>query len=150
MNILSEEELIDAIDVVCMTVFEMPISIGMPEQIEGHECMNAGIQITGAWHGRVQVRASVDFLSRAASHIFLKEVGDVDRQDCIDIISEFTNMLGGSIKCMLPESCNLGLPVVCIQDIENCMDTKWHYFNCGKQAIAVAMLEATTDQSTAA
>ncbi|ASJ70400.1 chemotaxis protein CheX [Granulosicoccus antarcticus] len=150
MKTLSEEELADAIDVVCMTVFEMPVSIGLPEQIEGDECMDAGIQISGAWHGRVQVRASVKFLSRAASHIFLKDVSEVDRQDCIDIISEFTNMLGGSIKCMLPESCNLGLPMVCMQDIETSPDVKWHYFNCGKQAIAVAMLEATTGQSAAA
>lgn len=150
MNILSAEDLAEAIDVVCMTVFEMPVNAGLPEQIRGEDYMGADIRISGAWQGSVQVRASLSFLRKAASHVFLKDVAEVDRQDCMDTIAEFTNMLGGTIKCMLPESCDLGLPTVCMRDTKTGQDGDWHYFDCDHQGIAIALLESTTEQPRAA
>ncbi len=150
MSILSVSELTEAVDVVCLTVFDMPVSASLRLELLADECMEARIDITGAWQGSVQVRASQKFLRLAASRVFLKEIDEVDRQDCIDTIAEMTNMLGGSVKCMLPESCSLGLPMIVIRDQDAIQDDQWHYFDCAHQPMAVAVVEATTAEREAA
>ncbi len=150
MSILSVEELAEAVDVVCMTVFDMPVSEGLRLDMLADDCMDARIDISGAWQGSVQVRASQKFLRLAASRIFLKEIDEVDRQDCIDTITELTNMLGGTVKCMLPELCSLGLPMIIVRDQHATSDNEWHYFDCDHQPMAVAVVGNTARESQAA
>ncbi len=150
MSILSVEELAEVVDVVCLTVFDMPVSAGLRLDMLADECMEARIDISGAWQGSVQVRASQKFLRLAASRVFLKEIDEVDRQDCIDTITEMTNMLGGTVKCMLPESCALGLPMIVMRDQDATSDEEWHYFDCDHKPMAVAVVEATARESQAA
>lgn len=150
MSILNIDELTEAVDIICLTVFDMPVSASLRLDLLADECMDARIEISGAWQGSVQVRASQKFLRLAASRVFLKEIDEVDRQDCIDTITEMTNMLGGSVKCMLPESCILGLPMIVIRDQDATRDDQWHYFDCAHQPIAVAVVGATTAEHKAA
>lgn len=150
MTILSAKELTEAVDVVCLTVFDMPVSASLRLELLADECMDARIDISGAWQGSVQVRASQKFLRLAASRVFLKDIDEVDRQDCIDTITELTNMLGGTVKCMLPESCSLGLPMIVIRDQDETAVDEWHYFDCAHQPMAVAVVGATARDYQAA
>ena len=150
MSILSASELTEAVDTVCLTVFNMPVSASQRLQLLADECMDARIEISGAWQGSVQVRASQKFLRLAASRVFLKAIDEVDRQDCIDTITEMTNMLGGTVKCMLPESCNLGLPMIVMRDQDATTEDEWHYFDCAQQPMAIAVVEATAREHQAA
>ena len=150
MSIISVEELAEAVDVVCMTVFDMSVCAGPRLDMLADESMDARIDISGAWQGSVQVRASQKFLRLAASRIFLKAIDEVDRQDCIDTITEMTNMLGGTVKCMLPESCSLGLPMIVMHDQHSIDGDDWYYFDCDQQPMAVAVVGTTARESQAA
>lgn len=150
MSILSANELTEVVDTVCLTVFDMPVSASVRLELLADECMDARIDISGAWQGSVQVRASQKFLRLAASRVFLKDIDEVDRQDCIDTITEMTNMLGGTVKCMLPEPCTLGLPMIVIREQETIMNDEWHYFDCAHQPMAVAVVGATSRECQAA
>ena len=150
MNILNVEELTECVDVVCLTVFDMPVSVGLRFDMLADDCLDARIDISGAWQGSVQVRASQKFLRLAASRVFLKDIDKVDRQDCIDTITEMTNMLGGSIKCMLPEPCTLGLPMIVRPDQNPASDVEWHYFDYDQQPLAVAVVGTIARESQAA
>ena len=150
MSILSANELTEAVDTVCLTVFDMPVSASFRMELLADECMDARIEISGAWPGSVQVRASQKFLRLAASRVFLKDIDEVDRQDCIDTITEMTNMLGGTVKCMLPEPCSLGLPMIVMHDRDAITDDNWHYFDCAHQPMAIAVVGATSRERQAA
>ncbi len=150
MNILNVEELTEAVDVVCLTVFDMPVSVSLRFDMLADECLDARIDISGAWQGSVQVRASEKFLRLAASRVFLKDIDKVDRQDCIDTITEMTNMLGGTVKCMLPESCTLGLPMIVMRDQDAASEEEWHYFDCDQKPLAVAVVGTIARESQAA
>lgn len=150
MSILSSNDLTEAVETVCLTVFDMPVSASLRLELLADECMDARIDISGAWQGSVHVKASQKFLRLAASRVFLKDIDEVDRQDCIDTITEMTNMLGGTVKCMLPEPCNLGLPMIVIRDQDANTDDEWHYFDCAQQPMAVAIIGATSRECQAA
>lgn len=150
MSMLSEEELAEAVEVVCMTVFDMPVTTSLHTDLRVDECLEASIDISGAWEGRVQVRASQRFLRLAASRIFLKTVDEVDHQDCVDTIAELTNMLGGTVKCMLPESCSLGLPMMVLRDQFANADDEWHCFDYDQLPLAVAVMGTSTGERHAA
>ncbi len=72
----------------------------------------AAVAIRGSWSGRVVVATNDSVLrSTVASmcHVHPHECGDNDLQDAL---LELTNVLGGSVKSLLPEDCRLGLPEI--------------------------------------
>lgn len=149
MNILSEEELNEIVDVVCMTVLEMPVTPGGPSELMAGEYMTACIGISGAWNGVVKVRVSLDLLTLAASQIFSIDKTTVESRDRTDTITELTNMLGGTVKCMLPESCDLALPEIIPYDKKAREQHEWAYFNCDSMPLAVAVIDPRAGQKAA-
>lgn len=144
MNILSEEELNEIVDVVCMTVLDLPVHPGGRAVLQSGQYLTASIGISGAWNGIVKVRVSLDLLERAASGIFSIPVEDVDSRDRIDTITELTNMLGGTVKCMLPESCDLALPEIIPAEKKGREQHGWVYFSCDSLPLAVAVIDAAS------
>jgi len=142
MNVLSEEELNEIVDVVCMTVLDMPVHPGGKSKLQSGEYLTASIGISGAWNGVVKVRASLDLLARAASDIFDIPIDEVQSNDRTDTITELTNMLGGTVKCMLPESCDLALPEIVRDDRKGRVKHDWVYFSCEDMPLAVAVIDA--------
>lgn len=70
------------------------------------------VQISGAWDGAVTVQCSARAARQAAQIMFGLADEDVSLSDLQDALGELTNMTGGNIKALLPETCYLGLPVV--------------------------------------
>ena len=97
MSNISDNDLREIVDVLCMTALELPVTPGQKNQSVTADDITSQICISGAWQGTVSVRASKVFLSAAAGRMFscpLDELGDKDRADAL---TELTNMLGGSI-----------------------------------------------------
>lgn len=139
MSVLSEEELSEVVEVVWMTVLELPVTPGSEADLLASDYVMTSITISGAWDGVVRVRASEQFLTCAASHMFSINEEDVEQQDRVDTLTELTNMLGGTVKCLLPEICDLSLPEInsCSDDVE--VDHDWIYFSCADYPLAVAV-----------
>lgn len=70
------------------------------------------VQISGAWNGAVAVQCSEQLARTAAMTMFSIPEADVTVADLEDALGELTNMTGGNIKALMPETCTLGLPVV--------------------------------------
>lgn len=70
------------------------------------------VQISGAWDGAVTVQCSARAARHAAQTMFGLSDEEVSVSDLQDALGELTNMTGGNIKALLPETCFLGLPVV--------------------------------------
>lgn len=150
MNILSEEELNEIVDVVCMTVLDLPVHPGGRVVLQSGQYLTASIGISGAWNGVVKVRVSLDLLTRAAADIFNIPVDEVESRDRVDTITELTNMLGGTVKCMLPESCDLALPqIVPPEKRKGREQHEWTYFSCDAMPLAVAVIDSASGSKAA-
>lgn len=72
----------------------------------------AVVRISGDWSGAVAVRGSATLAKRAASVMFgstPEETGDAEARDAF---GEIGNMIGGSVKALLPGQCALSIPCV--------------------------------------
>lgn len=149
MSVISEEELREIVEVVWMTVLGMPALEGDFTDMPARNCLSASIDITGALQGKVLVRASVEFLSIAASLMFdcaLGEISDLDRRDTL---TELTNMLGGSVKCVLPECCDLGLPMFVDEGMVDAKE-EWVGFSCNGMPLVVAVTQNSEQERSVA
>ena len=150
MSMLSAEKLQEIVEVVWMTALELPISPAGNCQLHTDSCHTADISISGAWHGVVTVRASSNFLTRAASVMFSCPIYEVSDTDRIDTLTELTNMLGGTVKCLLPETCDLSLPEVQDSHTDNGTCKDWIYFRCEDNPLAIAVTELDENVSRVA
>jgi len=71
------------------------------------------VNISGAWRGTVIVHCPRELASAAAAIIFsLADGGAPSTLEMRDALLELTNMIGGNLKALLPEPCELSLPIV--------------------------------------
>ena len=74
--------------------------------------LTGSVEITGAWNGVVLLHGAEPLIREAAAVIFGSNEGEVSHQDQLDAMYELTNIMGGNIKSLLPEPCQLALPKV--------------------------------------
>ena len=104
------------------------------------------VQISGAWDGAVTVQCSAKAARHAARTMFGLSDEDVSLSDLQDALGELTNMTGGNIKALLPETCYLGLPVV-VEGVDyrfrlpGSAPVRRSTFKAGDELIVVTMLE---------
>lgn len=70
------------------------------------------VQIQGDWVGAVEISTPLNFGRKAAGAMLMVPVEDVSMEDIQDTIAELSNMVGGSIKAILPGQSTLSLPSV--------------------------------------
>jgi chemotaxis protein CheX len=74
--------------------------------------ISAAVSVTGGWNGHVIVECSAAAAREATAAmlgIVAAEVGDAD---IADALGEMANVVGGSVKSLLPDDCALSLPHV--------------------------------------
>ena len=104
------------------------------------------VQISGAWDGAVTVQCSARAARHAARTMFGLTEEDVSLADLQDALGELTNMTGGNIKALLPQTCYLGLPVV-VEGADyrfrlpGSAPVRRSTFKAGDEMIVVTMLE---------
>lgn len=70
------------------------------------------ITISGAWEGSVLLELSNGMDRLLAATMFQLEPDALGEDEISDAVGELTNMIGGSIKSLLPEPSRLSLPTV--------------------------------------
>jgi chemotaxis protein CheX len=79
---------------------------------EDTDILMGHVSISGAWDGEVRLQGTTALAQSAAAKIFAMTPESVQDQDQIDAMYELTNIIAGNIKSLLPEPCQLSLPVV--------------------------------------
>jgi chemotaxis protein CheX len=91
-------------------VLHLPLQCQDAIPDSGRRTVSACVHIAGAWNGAVALSCDIEFASQAAAIMF-DLVGSVpSTADMQDALGELTNMVGGNIKALLPETCHLSLP----------------------------------------
>lgn len=73
---------------------------------------SATVHISGSWNGSVILSCSSTLARRAAAAMFEIGVDDLDDGEVADALGELVNIIGGNLKCLLPEPSQLSLPTV--------------------------------------
>ena len=72
------------------------------------------IRISGAWSGAVSIEAPVGLVRRAAAIMFGMREAELSSAEFNDAFGEITNMVGGTIKALLPNPSQISLPTVAL------------------------------------
>ncbi len=70
------------------------------------------VHISGGWAGSVLFSCSQETAERVAGALFGMEQPEVSDSEIVDAIGELTNVVGGTIKSILPGPSKLSLPSV--------------------------------------
>jgi chemotaxis protein CheX len=79
---------------------------------EGGHTATATVHISGSWNGSVILSCSTTLARRSAAAMFQIGADDLDDEEIADAFGELANMIGGNLKCLLPEPSMLSLPTV--------------------------------------
>lgn len=95
--------------------------IALPSESSSSD-VSASVSVTGAWWGHVVIRCSSTAARNAAAALLGVELHDATNEDVTDAVGELANIIGGNVKCLLPEPCALSLPSVLINGNSNWPD----------------------------
>jgi chemotaxis protein CheX len=74
----------------------------------------ATVAISGAWDGRVLLSFSEIASQRAAAALLGIGVDELSQGDVADAVGELANIIGGSVKSLMPQPTVLSLPAVAV------------------------------------
>lgn len=88
-----------------------PIDGAKPD-FDHQKTMTGCVQVSGDWSGAITVRCPSETARSFAAVMFGCEPDDLPIEEVRDALGELTNMTGGSIKGLVPGSCQLSIPTV--------------------------------------
>ncbi len=111
---IAENDICSMVQAIWETVLDLP-ACPCPEAALPARCERtvAGcVQITGPWEGTVAIHCGADTARRAAGIMFGLSPEETGLSDVQDAMGELANMVGGNLKGLMPEGCQLSLPTV--------------------------------------
>jgi chemotaxis protein CheX len=92
---------------VSMVIVENPSL----EKVQG---ATACVHVTGDWEGSVILEASAQLSRQATAAMFDMPPDEVGDDEMADALGELANIVGGSVKGLMPGGCRLSLPTVAL------------------------------------
>jgi chemotaxis protein CheX len=89
---------------------ENPLMEGSPSRQATD--VHGSVSVTGAWDGQVVVTFSEVAAQRATAALLAFEGEEVSAADVTDAVGELVNIIGGSVKSLMPQPTVLSLPSV--------------------------------------
>lgn len=111
---VAKDDLKRVVSDVWLSLFELNTmeSESHADRLEKSPCYSSYVNITGVFNGGIFVKTTAKNLRSMASGIFDGEPTDIKKREIKDIIGELSNLIGGHVKSLLAEDCNLSLPHV--------------------------------------
>lgn len=111
---VAEDDLKRVVSDVWLSLFELKTdnSNHHADRLERVPCYSSYVNITGVFNGGVFVQTTARHLRSMASSIFEREPTEIKKREIKDIIGELSNLIGGHVKSLLADDCNLSLPHV--------------------------------------
>jgi chemotaxis protein CheX len=111
------EDVSTLVQEVSMAILDMDLVCVDPASDAATGGPIACVNITGDWDGLVVVTPSPQLALDATAKMFDLPPDEVGEEEMADALGELANIIGGSIKGLIPGTCALSLPtVVCGND----------------------------------
>lgn len=109
---INQDQIVEIAGNVWSSFLGMSLSeVATPPADAGHSA-TATVHISGGWNGSVVLSCSVVLAKRAAAAMFQVGEENLDDTEVADAFGELVNIIGGNLKCLLPEPSQLSLPTV--------------------------------------
>lgn len=116
---LDEEEVRCSVEEVLDALAEtMPVLLESAPSADTTSTLQGTIAIVGEEPATLTVRADMATCRKFAVGWSLAGPGEPSNDDAIDAMSEFVNIIGGSVKAVFAAESSLGIPVVEVIDAE--------------------------------
>jgi len=110
---LSPSDVEQVTQTVWMALVEQELSRTTEDETDISGCFLTGcVQITGEWEGAIVVSCSHELAVNTTAFMFDMESSEVTPEDLQDAVGELANMVGGSLKGLVPGPSRLSLPTV--------------------------------------
>ncbi len=110
MTVVSIEDLETITQSVWSTMLDDELGEARPGPVEASYV--GVVRLSGAFEGAVSLHLSAGVVRRAAALLFSASPDEVGDESVRDSVAELTNMVGGNVKCLVPQPTKLGLPDV--------------------------------------
>ena len=149
---LTEDQLAEVVDDLLETFVGLPVVPSEPT--DGPLPVTAFVQITGGWTGTVLVSCTDQLASIVAAAMLDAALDVLDPDDVSDALGEVANMVGGSVKSLMPEAAALSLPTVIFGATDTAVPGTevLHRLDrvCGGEPLKVTVLQADPAHTGAA
>ena len=78
----------------------------------GVDLLSGSVHIKGSWNGTITLSCLPNLAQNAASAMYNAPAASLPAADVLDAVGELANMIGGNVRALLPEPCQLSLPSV--------------------------------------
>lgn len=78
----------------------------------GEGVISGSVRVSGSWNGSITLYCFTGLAEQAASIMFGVPAATLAGEDVSDAIGELANIIGGNVRALLPEPCQLSLPTV--------------------------------------
>jgi chemotaxis protein CheX len=78
----------------------------------GDKVISGTVRVSGSWNGSITLYCFTELAEQAASIMFDTPASSLAGDEISDAIGELANMIGGNVRALLPEPCQLSLPTV--------------------------------------
>ncbi len=109
---LQDQDIAQSVSEIWGAMLGLDIQTISKTQDRSHDQMTGLISIAGVWPCQVRLICSRTLACALTSIMFDTETHDLVDEDVEDAFRELTNMIGGSVKAMMPEPCTLSLPTI--------------------------------------
>ena len=144
-----ESEIQQLMELIWDQMLKLPVTpLHAVPAAAGARTLSGCVTITGAWRGAVAISCSAAMASQAAVVMFgHDDASTVTAADQQDALGELVNMLGGNIKALLPEPCQLSLPAVTqgadfTVRVPKTRLMQHVAMQCGKEPLTISLLES--------
>lgn len=105
-----ESDVRQVTETVWNLMLHIPVSDSKQQLAHSGEMVAARVEIHGAWNGAVTIVCPAELARELAGTMYDSQGAPLPNGDVQDALGELTNMVGGNIRGMLPEDCQLSLP----------------------------------------
>lgn len=108
---LASEYIIQTVGTVWEAMLALPVEPAEHDaSVRASADVAAAVHITGPWTGSVVLSCDVETARVAAAVMFGTDPATAAPADLYDAVAELANMVGGNLKGLMPEGCQLSLP----------------------------------------
>lgn len=117
---LSPEDVVQVVDEIVGAFLATSATLATDEGTHPRTVV-ACVHVSGSFTGSVICSVTERFAALCAERMLDVDISEVDDESVVDAIGEIVNMIGGSVKALLPEPSTLSLPVVTLGEGQELM-----------------------------
>ena len=139
---ITSEDIDQMVQELFDTMLGMPATRAEPQNADVFAGgLRGKIEINGVWSAKLDVVATMKLCADVCCNMFGTDSNSLDAEDVADALGEVTNVVGGNVKGIIDQDCNLTIPEVVKFDAEEFSeDANYYWFECNGEYFCLKLI----------